>query len=158
MSLINQLTTFLKDNLPGEVFRGQKFTSFTDEMELKREFKVITASQLQAGIVTYDAVLIFDDFPFRSINPQLLFLLINVWIEQLTDSFSYKVEENPTLDVDIIDEELADITVSVKMTENLYMVEDEKGDIPFNNKRYRIDNPVIWYDPDNVEVIPNYGN
>lgn len=158
MSLINQLTSFLKDNLPAEVFRGQKFTSFTDNMELKRQFSVITAKQLQGGIVSYDAVLEFEDWPYRKINPQLLFLLVNVWIEELPDLDSYEINENPTLDVDVIDEQIADITVTVKVTENLYMVEDEQGQIPFKNKRYRIDNPIIWYNPENIEVIAENGN
>lgn len=158
MSLINQLTSFLKDNLPAEVFRGQKFTSFTDNMELKRQFSVITAKQLQGGIVSYDAVLEFEEWPYRKLNPQLLFLLVNVWIEELPDLDSYEINENPTLDVDVIDEQIADITVTVKVTENLYMIEDEKGQIPFKNKRYRIDNPIIWYNPENIEVIAENGN
>lgn len=161
MSLINQLTLFLKENLPPELFRGQKFTSFTDSIELKRQFKVITKEkleQLQGGIITYDAVLEFEDWPYRNINPQLLFLLVNVWIEQLPDSDNYEINENPTLDVDVVDEQTADITVSVKVTENLYMIEDEKGQIPFKGKRYRIDNPVIWYNPENIEVITENGN
>lgn len=158
MSLINQLTSFLKENLPPELFRGQKFISFTDSMELKRQFKVITKEQLQGGIITYDAVLEFEDWPYRKLNPQLLFLLVNIWIEKLPDLDNYEINENPTLDIDVVDEQIADITVSVKVTENLYMIEDEKGPIPFKGKRYRIDNPIIWYNPENIEVIPENGN
>ncbi|WP_392551231.1 phage tail protein [Orbus wheelerorum] len=158
MSLINQLTVFLKANLPEVIFRGQKFTPFTDSMELERVFKVVTNNQLQGGIIRYEAVFEFEDWPFRQINPQSLFLLVNVWVEELPESDHYEIIENPTLDVDLIDEELADITVSIKITENLYMVEDDKGDIPFKNKRYRIDNPVIWYNPESIEVITKNGH
>lgn len=102
MSLIHELTTFLKENLPTPIFRGQKFSSFMDNLEIDRCFSLITASparQLRCAKLKYDAVITFDEFPYRTYDPALVFALVMVWLESKNSNDERFDGINPDIDV-----------------------------------------------------------
>ena len=158
MSLIHELTTFLKTNLPEPIFRGQKFSSFMDGLEIDRCFSLITnspAQQLICAKLKYDAVITFDDFPYRTYNPALVFALVLTWLESKNSDNAEFDNVNPDIDVSENDEQTAYLMISVPLFEEITLIEDENGSIPHNGRRYQLGNADIWAHPAEVNINAN---
>ncbi|MCX8587289.1 MULTISPECIES: phage tail protein [unclassified Gilliamella] len=158
MSLINELTKFLKDNLPADVYRGQKFTSFMDNLEIDRVFKQITkkpTEQLLCAKLKYDAVITFDEFPYRVFDPCLVFALVMCWLESKNCSDAQFDSVNPDIDVSENDEQTAYLMISVPLIECITLIEDENGAIPYKGRRYRLGETSIWMHPEDVNINAN---
>lgn len=158
MSLIHELTTFLKENLPPPIFRGQKFSSFMDNLEIDRCFSLITASpvrQLRCAKLKYDAVITFDEFPYRTYDPALVFALVMTWLESKNSNDERFDGINPDIDVSENDEQTAYLMISVPLFEEITLIEDENGSIPHGGRRYRLGNADIWSHPGEVNINAN---
>ena len=158
MSLITELTKFLKDNLPGAVYRGQKFTSFMDNLEIDRVFKLVTKqprTQLLCAKLKYDAVITFDEFPYRICDPCLVFALVMCWLENKNRDDAQFDNVNPDIDVSENDEHTAYLMIAVPLSEDITLIEDESGSIPYKDKRYRLGNASVWMHPDEVNINAN---
>lgn len=158
MSLIHELTTFLKENLPTPIFRGQKFSSFMDNLEIDRCFSLITASpvrQLRCAKLKYDAVITFDEFPYRTYDPALVFALVMVWLESKNSNDERFDGINPDIDVSENDEQTAYLMISVPLFEEITLIESENGSIPHNGRRYQLGAVDIWAHPDKVTINAN---
>lgn len=155
MSLIHELTTFLKTNLPEPIFRGQKFSSFMDGLEIDRCFSLITASpapQLRCAKLKYDAVITFDEFPYRTYDPALVFALVLTWLESKNSDNAEFDNVNPDIDVSENDEQTAYLMISVPLFEEITLIEDENGSIPHGGRRYRLGETDIWSHPNEVNI------
>lgn len=158
MSLINELTTFLKDNLPQELYRGQKFGSFMDNLEIDRVFKLVTdqpTKQLLCAKLKYDAVITFDEFPYRVYDPCLVFALVMCWLESKNRDDAQFDNVNPDIDVSENDEQTAYLMIAVPLSEDISLIEDENGSIPYKDKRYRLGAASVWVHPDEVNIYAN---
>lgn len=155
MSLIHELTTFLKENLPTPIFRGQKFSSFMDNLEIDRCFSLITASpvrQLRCAKLKYDAVITFDEFPYRTYHPALVFALVMAWLESKNSNDERFDGINPDIDVSENDEQTAYLMISVPLFEEITLIENENGSIPHNGRRYQLGATDIWSHPAEVNI------
>ena len=158
MSLITELTKFLKDNLPAAVYRGQKFSSFMDNLELDRVFKLVTnqpTKQLLCAKLKYDAVITFDQFPYRVYDPCLVFALVVCWLENKNSGDEQFNNVNPDIDVSENDEQTAYLMISVPLIEDITLIEDENGAIPYRGQRYRLGETSIWMYPNQVNINAN---
>lgn len=158
MSLITELTKFLKDNLPAAVYRGQKFSSFMDNLELDRVFKLVTnqpTKQLLCAKLKYDAVITFDQFPYRVYDPCLVFALVVCWLENKNSGDEQFNNVNPDIDVSENDEQTAYLMISVPLIEDITLIEDESGAIPYRDQRYRLGETSIWMYPNQVNINAN---
>lgn len=158
MSLITELTKFLKDNLPAAVYRGQKFSSFMDNLELDRVFKLVTnqpTKQLLCAKLKYDAVITFDQFPYRVYDPCLVFALVVCWLESKNCDDEQFNNVNPDIDVSENDEQTAYLMISVPLIEDITLIEDESGAIPYRGQRYRLGETSIWMYPNQVNINAN---
>ena len=158
MSLINELTTFLKDNLPTGLYRGQKFGSFMDNLEIDRVFKLVTkqpTEQLLCAKLRYDAVITFDEFPYRVYDPCLVFALVMCWLESKNSDDEQFNNVNPDIDVSENDEQTAYLMISVPLFENITLIESENGAIPYKGKIYKLGETSVWAYPDEVNIRAN---
>lgn len=158
MSLITELTTFLKGNLPPALYRGQKFGSFMDNLEIDRVFKLVTkqpTEQLLCAKLRYDAVITFDEFPYRVYDPCLVFALVMCWLESKNSDDEQFNNVNPDIDVSENDEQTAYLMISVPLIECITLIEDENGTIPHRGKRYRLGETSIWMHPEQVNINAN---
>jgi hypothetical protein len=158
MSLITELTKFLKMNLPPAVYRGQKFSSFMDNLEIDRVFKLITKQpdeQLLCAKLKYDAVITFDEFPYRVYDPCLVFALLMVWLEGKNRDDAQFDNVNPDIDVSENDEQTAYLMIAVPLSEDITLIEDENGTIPYKDKRYKLGAAGVWVHPDEVSINAN---
>jgi hypothetical protein len=158
MSLITELTTFLKDNLPAAVYRGQKFSSFVDNLEIDRVFKLVTkqpTEQLLCAKLKYDAVITFDEFPYRVYDPCLVFALVMCWLESKNRDDAQFDNVNPDIDVSENDEQTAYLMIAVPLSEDITLIEDESGSIPYKSKRYKLGLTSVWVHPEQVNINAN---
>lgn len=158
MSLIAELTTFLKGNLPPALYRGQKFGSFMDNLEIDRVFKLITKrpnEQLLCAKLKYDAVIAFDEFPYRVYDPCLVFALVMCWLESKNSDDEQFNNVNPDIDVSENDEQTAYLMISVPLIEGITLIEDENGAIPYKGQRYKLGETSIWMHPEDVNINAN---
>lgn len=155
MSLINELTTFLKDNLPPALYRGQKFGSFMDNLEIDRVFKLVTkqpAEQLLCAKLKYDAVITFDQFPYRVYDPCLVFALVMCWLESKSCDDARFNNVNPDIDVSENDEQTAYLMIAVPLIEDITLIEDKNGAIPHQGKHYKLGEISVWAHPSEVNI------
>ena len=161
MSLINELTAFLKSNLPKETYRGQKLSSFMDNLELDRVFQLITTVPVEQRIcakLKYDAVITFDSFPYRVYDPALVFALVVAWLESKESDDANFDSVNPDIDVSENDEQTAYLMIAVPLSEDITLIEDENGAIPYKGKRYKLGEASIWTNPEQVNVYADNAN
>lgn len=155
MSLLTELTRHLFDNLKPRSHAGLTFSSFMDNLEIDRVFKLVTkqpAEQLLCAKLKYDAVITFDAFPYRIYDPCLVFALVLTWLESKNSDNAEFDNVNPDIDVSENDEHTAYLMISVPLFEEITLIEDENGSIPHGGRRYQLGATDIWSHPDEVNI------
>lgn len=142
---LESLTAFFRENVPARAMGG--FTSVMDEMQFIPAAKDLGLGQYRQAVIRYSAVLSWERFPYRICDPRLLFSLMAAWLDdtdrELFDELGIN-EADPDWDVSVDSEETATVLVSVPMVEELVLVPDENGSIPWQGQRWRLADPEIW--------------
>lgn len=146
-SQLDKLTDFVQQHLPDWACKNRAvlFKAFVDNQT------ILTANRdmglgLQIGITKYEAVLSWERFPYRKLDPQWVFALVRVWLEEHSDPIRDQLElrNEPDMDVAVLDEDNAIFAIAVEVAEPLGLVEDPQGMIPYRGRRWRIDAVPIW--------------
>lgn len=155
MSLLQELTNHLIDNLKPRSHAGLTFSSFMDNLEIDRVFKLVTKQpneQLLCAKLKYDAVITFDSFPYRIYDPCLVFALVMCWLESKNRDDAQFDNVNPDIDVSENDEQTAYLMIAVPLSEDITLIEDESGSIPYKGKRYKLSLTSVWSHPSEVNI------
>lgn len=158
MSLLTELTKHLVDNLKPRSHSGLTFSSFMDNLEIDRVFKLVTkqpTEQLLCAKLKYDAVITFDEFPYRVYDPCLVFALVMCWLESKNRDDAQFDNVNPDIDVSENDEQTAYLMIAVPLSEDITLIEDESGSIPYKDKRYKLGAASVWAHPEQVNINAN---
>lgn len=158
MSLLQELTNHLINNLKPRSHAGLTFSSFMDNLEIDRVFKLVTKQpneQLLCAKLKYDAIITFDAFPYRIYDPCLVFALVMTWLEGKNSNDERFDSINPDIDVSENDEQTAYLMISVPLFEEITLIADETGSIPHNGRRYQLGKTDIWAHPDEVNINAN---
>lgn len=145
MSQIDSLTAFITSNMPKRAMLS--FSSEIDAMKTIPAAKDYGLGQYRQSIIRYDAVLSWERFPHRECDPRLLMSLLDAWLAGNAQDLLGQVgitNADPDWDIGVIDDNTSMVVVTVPMAEELVIVEDEKGPIPLDGKRWRLSDPVIW--------------
>ncbi|HGN0432481.1 TPA: phage tail protein [Proteus mirabilis] len=160
MTRLQKLTAFLRANLPESVF-ATEFSSEMDEVVFsmahddqgedeagKKQYQILTQE--------YDAVIAWGRWPYREIDVRYIPVLIEAWRQELETDFTEPDfdEEPPKMDVDVIDDYIAVVVVTIKLSDAIVLKEDENGIVPFDGKRWSLANPEVLF-AENIDVIPN---
>ncbi|MDC9591200.1 phage tail protein [Xenorhabdus sp. XENO-10] len=145
MSKLQQLTAFLRENLPKRICETE-FTSEMDEIRFIPAQRDLGLGQYQFFIQQYEAVIAWGRFPYRECDPRNIPLLIDIWLTEQGDSVNEAnvEQERPSLTVEL-DGDTAVVVVSLSLAEPVSIREDPKGIIPFDNKRWSLAEPEIWF-------------
>ncbi|HDI8404376.1 TPA: phage tail protein, partial [Escherichia coli] len=94
----------------------------------------------------YTAFLRWDAWPYRQLNPDLVFSLVEAWLADNGGDLRQRLAPDaPAVDVEVDDEnEVAWLEISLPLVDPITLVEDENGPIPRGGKRYRLEKPEIW--------------
>ncbi|KLP41775.1 phage tail protein [Enterobacter ludwigii] len=146
-SQLDQLTDFVMGNLPDWACKNRSalFAAFAAEqtiLSVKRDLGL----GIQIGITRYEAVLSWERFPYRKIDPGIVYALVTAWLEEHSNELRDQLElkNEPDIDIEIIDDDNAVFAISVVVAEPLSLMEDPNGPVPFRGKRWRVDAVPVW--------------
>ncbi|WP_020411000.1 phage tail protein [Hahella ganghwensis] len=83
----------------------------------------------------YDAVLTLERYPG---DPQTLFAHLVIWLSDHDPDRDREGLAPPDVEVDVNDQDTADIEIRVSFYENIDLVKDDTGDIAFNGESWRL--------------------
>lgn len=154
MSQLKELTDFLIANMPKRAMQG--FDSQMDEITFIPAQRDSGLGQYRLAIIRYNAVLTWERYPYREYDPKILMALFMSWLTQDERGLLEETgidSELPEFDIETIDQETAIMVVTLPMAEELNMVPDPKGEIPFDGQRWRLAEPDMWT-AEEVTIIP----
>lgn len=94
---------------------------------------------------TYTAVIAIERYPHKRCPAELLFAHISAWlIDNDGDRFDDK-DAKITTDVEIMEDDTADIEISIDFIEEIEIVKDPGGPIRLNGDRWRLADVPIDY-------------
>ncbi|WP_446470455.1 phage tail protein [Xenorhabdus stockiae] len=127
MNKLQQLTTFLRENLP-ELTGKTEFTSEMGEIRFIQAQRDLGLGQYQMFIQKYKAVIKWESFPHKEYDPGYISLLINIWLTEQHGEFreNNQEQEYPTMTVKV-NGETAVIVVSLSLSEPVVIREDKNG-------------------------------
>lgn len=91
--------------------------------------------------MTYRAVYSIEDYAFCKYPFEILHARLITWLAD-NDERSDMKDREPRITCDVMDDEVADIEISLSFEENVYITEDENGDIEYFGKKWRLDAPA----------------
>ncbi|MFA0179607.1 phage tail protein [Vibrio cyclitrophicus] len=100
----------------------------------------------------YNAVISVEEYPHQLLDPRCLLALIACWLSDHEEDRNEQELEDPTLSVDVISEEAADVSVELELMEPIELVPDEGGMITWRGKKYRVQ-AVEIYTAEEAELV-----
>lgn len=104
----------------------------------------------EGGIVlytqTYDAVISIERFPHKTHPAELLFGHVCAWLME-NDGERDEIAD-PNTDVDVLDDETADVEITISFEEDVLAVPDPAGTIVLGGNLYRLADVVVDYAED----------
>lgn len=143
MSQIESLTAFLDKTMPPRAM--QFFASEINDAHLMHAAKALGLGQRRIGIFRYNALLTWDRFPYRECPPALVYALVFAWIEQHRNSLFDELNlAEPVVDIEFDDEKTGSLAITIELADEITITPDEQGEIPINEKLWRLEYPEIW--------------
>ena len=100
----------------------------------------------------YNAVISVEEFPHQLLDPRCLLALIACWLSDHEEDRNEQELEDPTLSVDVISSEAADVSIELELMEPIELVPDEAGMITWRCMRYRVQ-AVEIYTAEEAELV-----
>ncbi|EGU38059.1 phage tail protein [Vibrio splendidus] len=100
----------------------------------------------------YNAVISVEEFPHQLLDPRCLLALIACWLSDHEEDRNEQELEDPTLSVDVISSEAADVSIELELMEPIELVRDEAGMITWRGMRYRVQ-AVEIYTAEEAELV-----
>ncbi|WP_146449931.1 phage tail protein [Vibrio kanaloae] len=100
----------------------------------------------------YNAVILVEEYPHQLLDPRCLLALIACWLSDHEEDRNEQELEDPTLSVDVISEEAADVSIELELMEPIELVPDEGGMITWRGKKYRVQ-AVEIYTAEEAELV-----
>lgn len=117
---LDSLTAFFMQNVPERAGRG--FDSQIDGMKVISAARDMGNGQYRLSVLRYTALLSWERFPFRLVDPQLLVALLEVWMDEHAAPVLEETGiENTEADWDVTleDEETATVVLSIPLADEL---------------------------------------
>ena len=131
------LTKFLKER---QLVLPEQLDSWTDQVTLDLFWKP-DVDGLHMGDMRYSATIAFERF---ADHPARLMALVGSWLEgNDTDRDRYDLPA-PKFDVSMVDNDLADVEITLEFIEPQYLAEDPDGDIEAFGKTWAFVPFDLW--------------
>ncbi|MGL6369390.1 phage tail protein [Aeromonas hydrophila] len=96
------------------------------------------------GYASYTAVFSIEDLPFRQFPPQLLLAAVATWVQEHDETRDEQGLDDPTYTVTPIDEQVADMEISLPFREPLTVVADPDGPLNWQGQRWNVGPYEVW--------------
>ena len=101
----------------------------------------------------YNAVIHVEEFPHQLLDPRCLLALVACWLSDHEEDRNEEDLDDPTLSVDVISNELADVGIELELMEPIELIPDpEKGMITWRGIKYRVQ-AVEIHTAEEVELV-----
>ncbi|EJN6829076.1 phage tail protein [Vibrio cidicii] len=100
----------------------------------------------------YNAVLHVEEFPHQRLDPRCLLALVACWLSDHEEDRNEQELEDPTLSVDVISSEVADVAIELEMVEPIELIPDPAGAITWRGETYRVQ-AVEIYTAEEAELV-----
>ncbi len=140
MKKIADITAFLI-NL--NLVAAENIESFVDDPKVVPSGTEVSHDSLVLYRCDYTCTVNIDDYPHKEHAAELLFGHVCAWLMN-NDCERLQIAQ-PRIDVDILDNDTANIEIQIDFEEDVLAIEDPAGDIFLNNKYYRILDSDIFY-------------
>ncbi|THA14546.1 phage tail protein [Rodentibacter pneumotropicus] len=140
--LYQQLTGFLLTKLPKR-YHGN-FYSWIEDGKLLNEGRQVTDNGIEVCHLSYNGVFHFEALPFNEISPAYLMAFIQVWVNE-NDSIRDAFDDGEIpFDLDILDDNTADLIFTISFREPLTAMQDERGELQISGENYRLDDIEVF--------------
>lgn len=142
---LDSLTAFFRANVPERA--RERFDSQIDGMQVISAARDMGNGQYRLSVLRYTALISWERFPFRLVDPQLLIALLDVWMDEHAAPVMDELGIDSTeadWDVTLEDEKTATVVLSVPLADELVIKPDQKGLIPYRGERWSLVEPEIW--------------
>ena len=93
----------------------------------------------------YQAGILIENFPHNKLDPNTLFALVACWISEFDPERDENDElGNPDIEIDVNNEESADVLIKIAFEESIELIPDPKGLVLWNSQTYRVNPVEIW--------------
>lgn len=142
MKQLAAITSFLLDL---DLVAAEQIESWVENPQMVPAGTVRIATGIVIYRQTYTAVIAIERFPHKRHPVELLFAHISAWlIDNDGDRFDDE-DAKITTDVEIMDDNTADIEISIDFIEEVGMIEDALGTIMLSGKKYKLADIEIYY-------------
>jgi len=140
MKQLADLTAFL---ISLNLVAVENIDSYIDDPKIIPSGKLTSDDSIILYRLDYTATINIEAYPHKRHAPELLFGHLCAW---LMDNDAERDEiATPNVDVDILDNETADIEISIDFEEDVHAIEDITGEISLNGKQYKILASDLYY-------------
>lgn len=151
--LYQQLTDFLLGKLPTRY--QANFYSWIEDGRLLNEGRQVTYNGIELCHLSYNGIFHFEALPFNEISPAYLMAHIQIWLNEHDEIRDSLDEAEIPFELEMIDDNTADLVFTIPFREPLTAVADEKGELQIAGKAYRLDDIEIFTATE-FDVIPKF--
>lgn len=146
-----KLTGITQHLLNANLVAVEQLDSWMEDGRLETTSKSLGNSGVRVCRLEYDAVINIERYGKA---PALIFALVTTWLmEHDEDRHSLRLPE-PQVEVQVIDNDLADIEITIRFSEDVDLLADDNGLISYLGTKYSVA-PVPVDQPDQVAVGDN---
>ena len=145
-----QLTEFLLTKLPKR-YHGN-FYSWIEDGRLLNEGRQVTENGIEVCHLSYNGVFHFEALPFNEIPPAYLMAFIQVWVNENDQMRDVLDDGEIPFDLDIIDDNTADLIFTIAFREPLTATEDSEGELKIDGVNYRLDEIEV-FTAEEIDVV-----
>jgi hypothetical protein len=142
MKQIAAITAFLIDL---DLVAAEQIESWVENPQIVPAGTVRTAKGVVIYRQSYTAVIAIERFPHKVHPAELLFAHISAWLIEHDGERFDNEDAKITTDVEILDDDTADILVSIDFVEEVEIVEDADGPIALAGKTWSLAGIEIDY-------------
>ncbi|WP_299580913.1 phage tail protein [uncultured Microbulbifer sp.] len=131
---LHKLRTITRFLLNANLVSSEQLDSWMEDGKLET-----TSKNLGNGIcicrLRYDAVISIERF---SQPAELLFALVTAWVQDQDAERNNQNLPDPEIDIDVINDRKADVEIRIAFYEDINLVPDDNGVIPYNGSQWSI--------------------
>ena len=116
------------------------------------EGRQVTENGIEVCHLSYNGVFHFEALPFNEISPAYLMAHIQVWVNENDPMRDVLDESEIPFDLDIIDDNTADLIFTIAFREPLTAMEDSEGELKIEGVNYRLDEIEV-FTAEEIDVV-----
>ena len=112
----------------------------------------MTENGIEVCHLSYNGVFHFEALPFNEISPAYLMAFIQVWVNENDQMRDVLDDGEIPFDLDIIDDNTADLIFTIAFREPLTAIEDSEGKLKIDGVNYRLDEIEV-FTAEEIDVV-----